>query len=257
MIEDRKPEEIQILKRIRAITDERPTYGYPRVTALLRKELVLEGLAPINHKRVYRIMRENNLILTRYEAKRTRTHDGTIVTLKSNLRWCTDIFQIRCWNGDLVRVAFSLDCCDREAMRYVASSSGIDGSLIRDLMTETLEYRFGPVRRTPHKIQWLSDNGPQFVSHETIEYGRALGFEMCTSPAYCPESNGMAEAFVKRFKRDYVYVNKLEDARSVMEQLPAWFRDYNQKAPHKGLKMMSPWEYLIKNQSISVSGFTG
>jgi hypothetical protein len=38
----------------------------------------------------------------------------------------------------------------------------------------------------------------------------------------------MAEAFVKTFKRDYVYVNKLPDAVTVMEQLPKWFEDYNE-----------------------------
>ena len=50
----------------------------------------------------------------------------------------------------------------------------------------------------------------------------------------------MAEAFVKTFKRDYVYVNDIWNAESVLEALPSWFEDYNNFAPHKGLKMMSP-----------------
>ncbi len=53
----------------------------------------------------------------------------------------------------------------------------------------------------------------------------------------------MAEAFVKTFKRDYVYVNELWSAAAVLEQLPAWFQDYNEFAPHKGLKMKSPREF--------------
>jgi hypothetical protein len=39
-----------------------------------------------------------------------------IITLKSNLRWCSDSFEIRCWNGERVHVAFSLDTCDREVI---------------------------------------------------------------------------------------------------------------------------------------------
>ena len=54
----------------------------------------------------------------------------------------------------------------------------------------------------------------------------------------------MAEAFVKTLKRDYVYVSELTDAHTVMEQLPLWFKDYNENAPHKGLKMRSPKQFL-------------
>jgi transposase InsO family protein len=86
-------------------------------------------------------------------------------------------------------------------------------------------------------------NGPQFVAHETVNYGRSLGLEICTTPAYSPEPNGMAESFVKTFKRDYVYVNTLIDSKAVLSLIPGWFEDYNENAPHKSLKMRSPREY--------------
>jgi len=53
----------------------------------------------------------------------------------------------------------------------------------------------------------------------------------------------MAETYIKTFKRDYVHINPLHDARSAMEQLPTWFEDYNTSHPHKALKMRSPREY--------------
>lgn len=224
-----------ILKRVRTIIDVRPTYGYRRVTALLRKDIL------INHKRVYRIMKHSGLLLQKYGPRPTRTHEGKIVTLKSNVRWCSDGFRIQCWNAEHLEVAFSLDCHDREVMTWVTSTRGIDGGLVRDLMAETVEIRFG--RRPPHKVQWLTDNGPGYVARETVFFGRELGLEMCTTAPYSPESNGMAEAFVKTFKRDYVYVGDLSSAQRVREQLAGWFRDYNEYAPHKGLGMMSPREY--------------
>ena len=70
-----------------------------------------------------------------------------------------------------------------------------------------------------------------------------MGLAVCTTPVQSPESNGMAEGFVKTFKRDYVHVNRLDSASVVLEQLPGWFEDYNEIAPHKGLKMKSPREY--------------
>ena len=234
------------LEKIKIIINKRKTYGYRRVTAMLNIEERKAGKKAVNHKRVYRITKAEKLLLAKPNQKPTRTHDGKIITMKSNTRWCSDHFIIRCWNGDAVHVAFSLDTCDREAMRYVASTRGVDGGMIRDLMLESVEYRFG-ASKTPHKMQWLSDNGPCYTAHETIRFGRLLGFEICTTPAYCPESNGMAEAFVKTFKRDYAYVNDLIDAETVMAQLPLWFNDYNENAPHKGLKMRSPRQFLREN----------
>jgi hypothetical protein len=59
----------------------------------------------------------------------------------------------------------------------------------------------------------------------------------------------MAEAFVKTFKRDYVYTNELSSAVKVLDQLPGWFKDYNENAPHSALKTMAPG-------GISASGLT-
>lgn len=97
--------------------------------------------------------------------------------------------------------------------------------------------------QAPHAVEWLSDNGPPYTAKETREFGRSLGLLVCTTPAYSPESNGMAESFVKSFKRDYVYLNRLEDAHTVMRQLAAWIDDYNEVHPHRGLNMRSPREY--------------
>ena len=54
----------------------------------------------------------------------------------------------------------------------------------------------------------------------------------------------MAEAFVKTFKRDYVWFGDSSNAKAVMAQLPGWMEDYNEKAPHKALNMLSPREFL-------------
>jgi transposase InsO family protein len=228
---------------IREIADARPTYGYPRITALLNRKLLELGRPRVNHKRVYRIMAINNLLLQRHTGRPVRTHDGEIITLKSNTRWCSDVFAIQCWNGELVWVAFSLDCCDREVMSYIATTAGISGEMVRDLMAESIESRFGLVDRLPHRIEWLTDNGSAYTAHDTRNFAASMGLAVCTTPVQSPESNGMAEGFVKTFKRDYVHVNRLENARMVLEQLPGWFEDYNEVHPHKGLRMRSPREY--------------
>ena len=163
--------------------------------------------------------------------------------MKPDLRWCSDGLEIRCWNKEVVRVAFSLDCCDCELMRYVATTGGITGEMVQGLLLESLEYRLGQSERVPHPLEWLTDNGSCYTAKETRAFASSLGFVVCTTPVRSPQSNGMAEGFVKTFKRDYVYLNDLPDAATVMASLPEWVEDYNRSHPHKGLKMKAPWEY--------------
>lgn len=85
-----KSDDTRVLPMIRSLMDERPTYGYRRIHALLNRQLEEKK---INHKRVYRIMKQNHLLLTRHKGQKpTGTHEGRIITLKSNTRWCSDIF---------------------------------------------------------------------------------------------------------------------------------------------------------------------
>ena len=249
-----KADDVWLLPMIRAVTDSRPTYGYRRVTQLLNLELEKQGKMRVNHKRIYRIMKGEKLLLQRHTGKAVRTHDGKVITLYSDTRWCSDAFSIQCWNAERVHVAFSLDTCDREVIRYVASTIGVDGSMVRDLMVESVETRFAGAAKAPVRVQWLSDNGPGYIARATVELARTLNLEPCTTPSYSPESNGMAEAFVKTFKRDYVWSADLSNARAVMEQLPRWFEDYNEVAPHKGLKMLSPRQFRRQQQNQKLTG---
>jgi len=245
-----KADDEWLLPMIRDIADERMTYGYRRLCAVLNRRLREQGLARVNHKRVYRIMKLHGMLLTRHTGKRPqRDHQGKVVVLKRNLRWSSDVFEFTCDNAETVRVAFAIDCRDREVIGHVASSCGVSGQMIRDLMLECVEKRFG-APRTPHRIEWLSDNGSCFTARETVDFAAELGLESRFTPVRSPESNGMAEAFVKTFKRDYVYVNDRPSALSVMSRLGDWFEDYNENHPHKGLRMMSPREY-IRSEDLS------
>lgn len=222
-----KDDDARLLPLIRQICSERATNGYRRVTAHLNRALKEQNWR-VNPKRIYRIMQANNLLLAKSGHKKSeRCHTGNVVTLKPDTRWCSDGFEIRCWNGDVVRVVFSLDCCDREAISWSATTSGINSVMVQDLLTESVEKRFGNTLYLPHAVEWLTDNGSCYIADATRTFAASLGFIVCTTPVRSPESNGMAESFVKTFKRDYVYVNDLPDAVTVMEKLTEWMEDYN------------------------------
>jgi transposase InsO family protein len=148
-----KPDDESYLALIRKIADQRATYGYRRVTAILNRLLAEKGQPHVNHKRIYRIMKLNNLLLQKHTGRPVRSHEGTIITLSSNMRWCSDIFEIACWNGQRIRVIFVLDCADREILSYLSTTGGIAREMVRDAMALAIEYRFGLVDKVPHMIE--------------------------------------------------------------------------------------------------------
>lgn len=88
--------------------------------------------------------------------------------------------------------------------------------MVRNIMVQCVERRFG-YDRAPHRVQWLTDNGSIFAAQKTIDIAVSLNLEPCFTPVESPESNGMAEAFVKTFKRDYV---RLAVIRELMQHWP-------------------------------------
>ena len=234
--------DLELAVEIRRLVDERPTYGYRRITALLRRERSGDE-AMVNHKRIYRLMKKHGLLLAKHTGhRRQQAHDGKVVTLHSNTRWCSDAMEFTCWNNQIIRIAFAMDCHDREVIAWTATTAGISGEFIRDLMIACVERRFGAVR-TPHPIQWLSDNGSVYAAAKTIELATALELVPCFTPVESPDSNGIAEAFVKTFKRDYVRVNAVPDAATALAAIKAWMTDYNEVHPHSRLGYRSPSAY--------------
>ena len=89
-----KAQDAAVVPLITALVAARPTYGYRRITAILNRQLRSQELAPANHKRVYRIMKTHNLLLTRkYSERPEHIHDGKVIVMRSNLRWCSDGFE--------------------------------------------------------------------------------------------------------------------------------------------------------------------
>lgn len=248
----RRQADDELLADIRKLTDARPTYGYRRIAALLNRARRASGADPVNHKRIFRLMAHAKLLLQPHVGQRpVRAHEGSVIALASNQRWSSDVLEISCWNGEVVRIAFTIDTCDREIIAWQASTGGISGEMIRDLMLACVERRFASLR-APHPVQWLADNGSAYTARETLDFAAALSLIPCFTPVRSPESNGVSEAFVKTLKRDYARIKPRPDALTVLQQLPAWIDDYNEVHPHRGLKMRSPREF-IQSQSQSAS----
>ena len=238
----------QLVAEIREQIAQLPSYGYRRACALVNRQRTQEGAARVNPKRVYRVMAQASLLLPKAPRRRqsSRPHDGVVAVERSDLRWCSDGFEIKCDSGETVTTTFAKDCCDREVMAWRAwEGKGLPGEPVREMLIEAVERRFGGVEAIPadHELEFLSDNGGAYIAADTRSVARQLGLKPINTPVCSPQSNGMAESFVNTFKRDYVSRMDLTDAPTVMAQLPAAFEHFNEVHPHSSLKMRSPREF--------------
>ena len=246
---DRAPHgDDQLLADIREQITELPSYGYRRACALVNRKRASSGAPRVNPKRVYRVMAGNTLLLPKAPRRplSSRAHTGTVSVQTSDMRWCSDGFEIKCDSGQTVTATFAKDCCDREIMAFRAwEGKGLPGEPVREMLIEAVEKRFGTVEAMPtgHLLQFLSDNGSAYIAHETRRIAQSLGLTPINTPVCSPQSNGMAESFVNTFKRDYVSRMDLTDAMTVLAQLPAAFEHFNEVHPHSSLKMKSPREF--------------
>lgn len=241
--------DVELVDEIRSLIAPLPRYGYRRAWALVRRNHEKQGAAPVNVKRIYRVMRDHALLLKRRPAQgELRRHDGVIAVEQSNVRWCSDGFEFRCDDGSPLRVTFALDCCDREAMSWAATTGGHSGDVVRDVMLAAVEQRFG-VPQAATQIEWLSDNGSAYIDHRTRSFAKALGLKPVTTPVRSPQSNGMAESFVKTMKHDYIAFMNKPDVPTALSHLAAAFEHYNERHPHSALKYRSPREFRRRASS--------
>ncbi len=158
---------------IHHVIEALPTYGYRRVWALLRRQDELDGMSAINAKRIYRIKRQNALLLERKTAvpPSKRAHSDGVAVKESNRRLCSDGFELRCDNGERLCVMFAPDCCDREVLHWAVTTGGFDSETVQDVMLRAVELRFGnelPVS----PVEWLTDNGSCYRANETRQFAR-------------------------------------------------------------------------------------
>nr|AWU48092.1 IS2 family transposase TnpB [Escherichia coli] len=241
----RHTDDTVVLLRIHHVGGEMPTYRYRRVWPLRRTQPELDGMPAINAKRVYRIMRQNALLLERKPAvpPSKRAHTGRVAVKESNQRWCSDGFEFCCDNGERLRVTVALDCCDREALHWAVTTGGFNSETVQDVMLGAVERRFGnDLPSSP--VEWLTDNGSCYRANETRQFARMLGLEPKNTAVRSPESNGIAESFVKTIKRDYISIMPKPDGLTAAKNLAEAFEHYNEWHPHSALGYRSPREYL-------------
>lgn len=233
------PEEVKAA--IIEITGKKSTYGTPRVRAILKRDYAMT----VSKYMVHRYMKEEGLLIVRNRTRgSSKPHTGKIAVEQPNTRWASDITSIKCWNGQKVRFAFIMDCCDRSILAWRAGLH-MQACDIELMVQDALHARFADQQPPKGQLQFLHDNGPEYIEKKLLTRLKKWNMDNCNTPSYSPQSNGMCEAFNGTFKRDYVFENCLDNPQIVIQQMQSWIDEYNGFAPHSALNMKTPNEYFI------------
>jgi transposase InsO family protein len=244
-----------ILGSIRQIALEFPKYGYRRITKALHRQ----G-EKVNHKRVYHIMKENNLLVRRKKFRPITTQSShglkvypnlakNLMVEKLNRLWVSDITYIYLPLG-FAYLAAILDIFSRKCVGWCFGKN-IDTQLTLDALDMAIESRqhLGFSELIHH-----SDRGVQYASQMYIDRLKEFGISVSMSGKGNAYDNAFAESFIKTLKVEEVYIKEYRTFEDAFANIKHFIElVYNEKRLHSSIGYVPPAEFEaeILNKSAS------
>jgi transposase InsO family protein len=237
-------EDMEVRSAIQQIAVEhRRRYGYRRIAAELRRR----GM-PVNHKRVARIMREDNLLAVQPRAFVVTTDSrhkmevylnlaGRMKLTGVNQLWVADITYIRL-HREFVYLAVILDAYSRKVVGWE-----LDRTLAARLVIAALEKAIAE-RKPPPGLVHHSDRGVQYACDEYVRILTRHGMIPSMSRPANPYDNASCESFMKTLKREEIYAGNYQDLDDLRRNIEAFIEQYyNRQRLHSALGYRPPEEF--------------
>jgi putative transposase len=213
---------------------QKPRYGYRRLHVLL----VRRGF-DVNVKRVYRLYREEGLMVRRQRRKRlVRSVPAEPRLWRPNQEWAMDFVVDGLASGRIVRILSIVDAYTRECLALEADTSLGSGRVIRVLQRLLIE------RGVPESLR--SDNGPEFTSRRMIGWAEERKLTLIHIQPGKPMQNGHVESFHGRLRDECLNAHWFRTLNDVRTTLENWRQEYNRERPHSGLNYQTPEEFRLR-----------
>ena len=226
---DRNTELRELLRRL---AEQRPRFGYRRLHALVQRE----GVAA-NHKRVYRIYREEGLAMRR-RRRRKWVRMGTSVAAvptRPNQRWSMDFVSDCLASGQTFRALVLVDDYTRENLAVEVDTS-ISGLRVRRALEAVVIER-----GRPGGI--VVDNGPEFRSRVMEAWSEQRRVPLQFIEPGRPMQNAFIESFNGRLRDECLNSHWFLDLGDARRKIRSWVKDYNEQRPHSSLGYRTPSEF--------------
>jgi len=232
-------EDADLRTRLQELAQERRRFGYRRLTVLLRRE----GW-PVNHKRVYRLYREEGLGVRRRKRKRMGAVERQPLTIptRGNERWSMDFVSDALTDGRKFRSLNIVDDYNRECL-----AAEVDTSIPGARVVRVLE-RLGERRGLPEVL--VTDNGPESAGQALDVWAYQRGVRLRFIDPGKPVQNAFIESFNGKMRDECLnehWFISLTEARQTIE---AWRRDYNEVRPHSSLGNRTPQEFTARGAAL-------
>jgi len=219
-------------ERIRELARERQRFGHLRLTVLLRRE----GWVA-NHKKVYRICREEHLLVPRRRRPRLRRSAQTEQrpVKRPNQSWAMDFMQDGLADGRTLRILTVIDRYTREALALEVDTSipGVRVRRVLDCLTTQ--------RGCPEEIH--VDNGPEFLGRSVNAWCEEHHILLWHIQPGKPAQNAHIESFNGRLRDECLNANWFINLQDARRKIASWHRDYNERRPHSALGYRTPSEF--------------
>ena len=225
--------------RLRELAGERPRFGCRRLYIFLRRERTASGDLqwPVNHKRVYRLYREEGLAMRRRKRQRFRAEARVPLALptRANAMWTMDYTHDELASGRKFRTLNLMDGYTREALGIEVDTS-LPGLRVVRVLEQLRE-----MRGAPATIQ--VDNGTEFTSRVVDQWAHQHQVALHFIERGKPTQNAFIESFNGKFRDECLNQNWFVDLRDARGVIEAWRVDYNTVRPHSSLGYRTPEEF--------------
>jgi len=218
--------------RLRELAYERRRYGYRRLHVLLRRD----GWG-VNHKRVYRLYREEGLLVRQRRRKRAAAHERVPLPrpLRPDQGWSMDFLADALGNGRRFRTLNIVDEYTREAPA-IEVDTALPGARVARVLEE--------LKQQGRKPEWIvTDNGPEFTGKKLDQWAYENGVRLETIRPGRPMENGYIESFNGKMREECLNENWFVDLADAREKIEGWRVDYNTRRPHSALGYLTPVEF--------------